>query len=94
MYGQRGAVFQAAGVQGPRATLQGVSIAGLESSEVSPMHLPNGTGIFPKLPNPPGTAYFKNLKLQAGYGHQGTQLGTTVPGHSDCSALGNVTSML
>lgn len=87
-------MFQAAGAQGPRVTPQGVSIAGSESSKVSPMHLPNETGIFPKLLNPPRTAYFKNLKLQAGYGHQGTPLGTTVPGHSDCSALGNVTNML
>lgn len=48
-YGQKGAVFQAAGAQGPWVTLQVVSIAGSEGSKVSPMHLPNGTGLFPKL---------------------------------------------
>lgn len=77
-YRQRGAVFQAAGVQHPRATLQGASLTGTESSKVSLMHHPKGTGIFPKLPSSPSTAHFTNIELQNGCGHYRTQLGSSL----------------
>lgn len=59
-------MFQAAGVQHPRTTLQAAPLTGTESSKVSPVHHPNETGIFP---SPPSTVHHTNLELQTGCGH-------------------------
>lgn len=78
---QRGAVFQAAGVQHPRATLQGAPLTGTESSKVSPMHHPNGTGIFQVLQ---AQCITQTLNSRLAVVTRELSWGP-VSGHSDCS---------